>query len=179
MSRLERALIVLASLALSFGLIAALSGFFAARDTPRVAAAAGPGIALPDLGDRLLRPGQLRPPYDSSPPTSGPHFPARVDRDATELSDDQLLQALSAGDVVFAYGSARPPAGLPALARSVSGPFSAPLAAAGQAVVLDRVPGLHVILGLAWAHLIRVASARAPQLRSFALYWLGRGASGP
>ena len=179
MRLLERAAIALASLALSVGLIALLSGFFAARDAPGVAAGSGPGIRLPDLGDRLLGPGALRPPYASSPPTSGPHRPAAVTRDAVRLSDDQLLQALSAGDVVLAYGTPRPPGGLRALADSVAGAFSPALAAAGQAVVLDRVPALRGLLGLAWAHLIRARSARDAALRAFAVYWLGRGASGP
>ena len=51
---LERVAIVVASLALSFGLIALLSGFFAGRDQAGVAITqTGPGSALP--GPRSTR----------------------------------------------------------------------------------------------------------------------------
>ena len=176
MRLLERLAIGVASLALSVGLIALLSGFFAARDKPGVASAAAPGVPFRDQGNALLAPGQPHPAYDSSPPTSGPHLPAAVTRDQTRLSTDQLLQALSLGDVVLVYGRPRPPAGLVALARSLSGPFSTALAASGQAVVLDSIPGTVGYTALAWAHMTRVLSPADPQLRAFALYWLGRGA---
>ena len=53
---LERVAIVVASLALSFGLIAVLSGFFAGRDQAGVSITqAGPGSAFPDLGAAHLQ----------------------------------------------------------------------------------------------------------------------------
>lgn len=180
---LERVAIVLASLALSVGLIALLSGFFAGRDQAGISGGAiGPGQAFADQGSALLRPGQSRPVYDSNPPTSGPHFSARVLRDESVLSDDQLLGALASGDVVIMYGSRTPPPGLKALADAVGSPFSPPLAAAGQAVILARRPGTTGLIGLAWAHMVRVARAQDPLLRQFAGFWLARGAprgSGP
>lgn|GEM_PF-2914715 len=178
MTALERLAVAVASLALAVGLIALLSGFFTSHDRPAVAAPAPPGQAVRDLGDRLLAPGQRRPSYDSDPPTSGPHLPAPVTRDRTRLSDDQLLEALSLGDVVVAYGTAAPPPGLVALADAVAGPFTPSLAAAGQAVVLDHRPATTGLLALAWAHLLRVGTPRDPRLRPFIAYWLGRGAPG-
>ena len=55
---LELVAIVVASLALSIGLIILLSGFFAGRDQAGVAGGAtGPGQAFTDLGHRALAPG--------------------------------------------------------------------------------------------------------------------------
>ncbi len=174
---LERVAIVLASLALSVGLIALLSGFFAGRDQAGISGGSvGPGVAFADQGSALLRPGQPRPTYDSNPPTSGAHFADPVLNDESELSDDQLLQGLAAGDVVIMYGGRTPPPGLKALAGSVASPFTAPLAAAGQAVILARRPGTTGLIGLAWAHMLRVAGPQDPLLRQFAGFWLARGA---
>lgn len=175
---IERLLIVVAALAVAIGVIALLSGgLLAGRDSPGVSGAAiGPGVAFPDQGNATLKPGQARPRYDSEPPTSGAHLPAATDRNGAQLTDDQLLQALSVGDVVLMYGTRRPPAGLSDVARAIAPAFTAPLAATGQAAVLAYRPGTTGVLGLAWAHMVHVRSPTDPTLRSFAQYWLGRGA---
>jgi hypothetical protein len=178
MSLLERAAVILASLALSFGLIALLSGFFQSRDNGQLAGSSGgPGRHFADLGDLTLRAGQLRPAYDSTPPTSGPHVLAIVTRDRQRLSDDQLLTALALGDVVILYGARQPPAALVRLADAVAGSFTPVLAAAGQAVILARSAGLRGFVGLAWTEMIRVRQASDLLLSRFAAYWLGRGAA--
>jgi hypothetical protein len=177
---LERLAIFVASLALSIGLIAVLSGFFAGRDQAGVSGATPPlGVQYRDLGHAHLRPGDRRPAYDSHPPTSGPHVPVAVRRQFTRLSDDQLLQALEVGDVVIDYGGGIPPPGLLALARSVApGAFTPALAADGQAVILAKRPGTPGLIALAWTHMVHVGSPQDPLLRGFAQYWLGRGAPG-
>ncbi len=176
---LERLAIVVASLALSIGLIAALSGFFAGRDEAGVSGPSAPaGQQFRDLGHARLAPGEPHPAYDSNPPTSGAHVPEPVRRDEAKLNDDQLLQSLEAGDVVIMYGGRNPPPGLRRLARTVTGPFTPALAAAGQAVILARRPGTAGLLGLAWAHMVHVSAPTDSLLRQFADYWLGRGASG-
>jgi len=174
---LERVAIGLASLALSVGLIAVLSGFFAGRDQAGVSAPAlVPGQSFPDQGHRVLARDRADPRYDSDPPTSGPHHAAPVRRDGTPLSDDQLLTALAAGDLVVAYGGRTPPAGLPALVRREAAPFSPALAAAGQAILLVPRPATRGIIALAWAHMLRTTRSDDPVLRDFLNYWLGRGA---
>ncbi len=162
---LERLLIVVASLAISIGVIAVLSGgLLAGRDDPGVTTSQnGPGTGFRDQGDLHLHPGELRPVYDSDPPTSGPHIPVAVTRDRAAVSNDQLLQALETGDVVFLYGSPQPPVGLPAIARAVGGPFTPALAASGQAVILARRPGVKGIVALAWTRMLRTLSG--PELR--------------
>ena len=175
---LERAAVVISALAIAIAIIALLSGgLLAGRDAPGVSGtAAGPGIAYPDQGDAALRPGQLRPVYSSQPPTSGPHIPSPLPPDGSPLSDDQLLTALAAGDVVLAYPPGPAPAGLSALAASVAPPDRPALAASGQAVILDPVDGVAGIVGLAWAHMEPAATAADPRLRAFVADWLGRGA---
>jgi hypothetical protein len=176
-SAVEWVVIVLVALAIAAGAIALLSGYFAGNDTPGVTGASSvPGIAVKDMGDAHLRPGQTPPRYDSNPPTSGPHVRVAVRRDRAVLSNNQLLEALELGDVVLVYGSSAPPARLEALARANAAPFTPALAAAGQAVILARRPGTRGVVGLAWAHLIRLARPAAPSLRQFIQYWLGRGA---
>jgi len=176
---LEWAAIVVASLAVSFGLIALLSGFFASRDAPGVSGPSGlPGIAFRDLGDAHLQPGQPHQRYDSSPPTSGAHVVAPVPADRARLSDDQLLEALELGNVVVMYGTPTPPPALEALVGQVAYRFSPALAAAGQAVILARRPGTNGLIGLAWTHMLRIASPSDPLLKQFTQYWLGRGAPG-
>jgi Protein of unknown function (DUF3105) len=178
---LERIAIVVISFAIAIGVIALLSGgLLAGRDNPGVAArGAAVGVEYRDQGHAHLAPGSRRPVYDSEPPTSGPHVPVPVLHDKAALSDDQLLQALEEGNVVILYGTRAPPPGLKALAARVAAPFTPALAAAGQAVILARRPGLRGLIGLAWTRAIRVAVPRDPRLSGFAELWLGRGASGP
>jgi len=168
------AILALAVLGVGAGLV-----FFSSRDRASVSdQAAGPGQAFPDQGHEHLSPGQ-KPAvgYASDPPTSGPHVPVAIRREASTLSDDQLLQALEQGNVVLLYGEARPPEPLPSLAQDVNqGAFSPDLAASGQAVILGRRPGARGVVALAWRHLLRVSDPRDPTLRTFADAWLGRGA---
>jgi len=176
-SAVEWVVILLVSLAIAAGAIALLSGYFAGNDTPGVSGASSvPGIAVKDLGDAHLKPGQTPPRYSSNPPTSGSHVPVAVRQDGAVLSNNQLLEALELGNAVLVYGSSAPPAGLEAVARANASPFTPALAAAGQAVILARRPGTQGVVGLAWAHLIHVAGPTAPSLGRFVQYWLGRGA---
>jgi Protein of unknown function (DUF3105) len=170
--------------ALSFGLalIIAAAGvvgillFFNARDKATFSESAGPGIAYADQGSARLAPGQRPPrPYNSSPPTSGAHAPAPVTADRRRLTDDQVLTALAAGNVILFYGTAAPPPALVALADRVAGPFDPQLAAAGQAVILARRPGTRGATAAAWRHLQPAPSATDPALATFADFWLGRG----
>jgi Protein of unknown function (DUF3105) len=174
---LEWTAIAVVSLAVAFGAIALLSGFFAGRDQAGVGGSGTlPGIAFADLGHAHLSPGAPHPHYNSSPPTSGAHAPVPVEGDNQTLSNDQLLEALELGDVVVMYGTSAPPHSLRSLVTSLAAPFTPALAAAGQAVVLARRPGTHGLIGLAWAHMLHATGPNDPLLRSFISYWLGRGA---
>jgi hypothetical protein len=173
---IERTAIAVASLVLSVGAIALLSGYFAGNDQAGISgAASGPGTAFKDLGDQLLPPGRLQPPYDSTPPTSGAHVSQPVERDGTVLNDNQLLTVLARGNVVIAYGTRVPPPGLRTLANSIAGPFTPSLAADGLAVILAHDPGAKGLIGLAWTHMLTTGSAADPLLAEFARFWLGKG----
>jgi hypothetical protein len=174
---LERVAILVASLVLSVGLIGLLSGFFAGRDPAGITGTrVTVGLKFRDLGHAHLSPGELRPVYDSDPPTSGAHVPEPVRHDAAALNNDQLLQALEVGDVVLAYSGNKPPPGLSALANDVAGPFTPALADAGQAVILDHQSDTKGVVGLAWTRMLRVPSPQDPALREFVQGYLGRGA---
>jgi hypothetical protein len=100
------------------------------------------------------------------------------------LTDDQILTALAAGDIVVIYGGTTPPPGLAELARSTGGPFSPALAAQGGAVILARLPRVDGIIALAWTRmlpitgLVRVTPHDDAVLKQFIESWLGRGAAG-
>lgn len=167
------------ALAVAFGAIALLSGFFTSQDQPGFTGAdTGPGIAFRDLGHAHLQTGQPHPAYNSNPPTSGAHVPDIPTANGAELTNDQLLEVLELGDVVIMYGSPTPPPGLQALARQVAPAFNPALVATGAQLIFARRPGTNGLIGLAWAHMIRTTSAADPMLKVFAQYWIGRGAPG-
>jgi hypothetical protein len=165
-------LIAVVAAAACVGLISVL----AARDSGGVSAGpSGPGVLEPDRGARQLGASGPETPVSppNRPPTSGPHHPASVARDQVSLSDDQILTALAAGNVVIAY-EGKPPL---AVQREVSGAFDPSLAEAGQAVILDLRPGVGNLQALAWRRRLVASGPSDPSLRDFAEAWLGRGAS--
>jgi uncharacterized protein DUF3105 len=151
---------------------AVLITILANRDEGSVGGAEGPGVLEPDRGARHVGADAPQTPASppNRPPTSGPHRPEAVTRDRAELSDDQLLEALHLGNVVIAYDG-DPPSGV----QDVSGPFDPELAAAGQAVILDRRPGVGGVVALAWRRRLVAKGPDDPQLREFAEAWLGQG----
>ena len=178
---MKRVLIVLAVVGVAAAGCIALITVLVAQDSSEVDSSSGPGVLEPDRGARRLGddapPTPVSPPAD--PPTSGPHRPEPVTRDATELSEDQLLEALALGNVVIAYDTDDPPAELLALQRDVSGPFDPGLAAAGQAVILARRPGVPGVVALAWRRKLEASGPDDPQLHEFAEAYLGQGPSTP
>jgi Protein of unknown function (DUF3105) len=147
-----------------------LISILASRDSGSVGGASGPGVTEPDRGSRRLAaeapPTPASPP--ASPPTSGNHRAEAITRDRTELTDDQVLEALQRGNVVIAYDG-EAPTGLQA------DPFTPALAAAGQAVILAKRPGLGGIQALAWRHRLRASGPDDPRLQAFIDAYLGQG----
>jgi uncharacterized protein DUF3105 len=156
--RLRRLGIGLATALVAIGGFVAVLLFFESRDSSQVDhRAALPGQAAP--GQRQAR------------------AAAAIRRDATRLSEDQILHALQLGDVVLEYGAPAPPPALRALQQRLSGPFDPVLAANGAAVILAREPGTRGVTALAWRRTLRAASPSDAALAQFADYWLGRGAA--
>jgi hypothetical protein len=172
---MRRALVVAAGTLIVLGGIVALLLAFNARDDAGVstgAATAGPGELQPDRGSAHTG----SAPAASQLPTSGPHRPRAVTRDAQELTGDEILHALELGNVVLAYGSATPPKPLVDVQDAAAGPFAPQLAAAGQSVILARVPGVDGVAALAWRRILRTRDPADPALRDFVDAWLGTGA---
>jgi Protein of unknown function (DUF3105) len=100
-----------------------------------------------------------------------------ITHDARPLSENQVKQAVSLGNVVLRYHGSKPPAALRALQDQLTGPFDAEIAAAGQAVILAG--GGQTVEALAWGRRLRARTPDDPQLRTFAEAWLGEGAPKP
>jgi len=166
---LERAAIVLAAVVLAIAVIALASGVFAGADSATVSTQSAAGLHFADQGDARLAPGLPHPPYDSTPPTSGPHRFATITGDGTRLRDDQILTAIAAGNVIVFYGTTRPPAALVRLA----GPFTPALARTGLAVIFAPRRGVHGLVAIAWTRMLRAASASDPLLSQFIRSRLG------
>lgn len=143
------------------GLIAIAVAFNARDDADLSAAPQGPGELQPESGGEW--------------PTSGEHREELVTRDRRELTDDQILTALEAGNVVILYDAPDPGTNLLRLQREVSGRFDAELAAAGQAVILARRSGAGPATALAWRRALETDDSADPRLREFTEAWLGRG----
>jgi Protein of unknown function (DUF3105) len=168
-----KALYALAIAGLAAGACLVLIVILANRDSSQVQGTTGPGTLEPDRGAQRVTDAPATPasPVDE-PPTSGPHRAEPVRADRNELSDDQILEALALGNVVIAYDG-DPPA---AVQEEVSGPFDPELAAAGQAVILAKRPGLEGVQALAWRRRLIANGPEDPKLQEFAEAWLGQGA---
>ena len=170
---LERLAIAVASLGLAFVLIGLMSGYFAGRDSAALSGTTAVGLRFADQGDAVLPPGYPAPTYDSAPPTSGPHAVVAVTADGRQLSDNQILTALAAGNVVIVYAGAQAPASL----RTLAGPFTTALAKLGDAVILAQRPGTSGLIALSWTRMLRVRAASDPLLQTFISQRLGKGAA--
>jgi hypothetical protein len=177
--RSKQAIMALAVSGVAIAACAVLITILANRDPSNVAHTQGPGTLEPDRGAKHVDGAQTPASPPDRPPTSGPHRAEPVTRDATALSDDQLLEALQLGNVVLTYDTTQPPPALRTLQEDVAGPFDPQLAAAGQAVILDRRPGANGVIALAWRRRLRATDPADPQLRAFAETWLGQGPTHP
>jgi len=169
-----KALYALAVAGLAAGLCLILIIVLASRDSSQVdpGTTAGPGTLEADRGAQVVTSGPDTPASaPDKPPTSGPHREAPVNADRTELTDDEILTALAAGNVVLAYEGAAPAA----IQEEVSGPYDPELAAAGQAVILAKRPGVGGVQALAWRRRLVASGPDDPKLREFAEAWLGQG----
>jgi hypothetical protein len=173
----RRALIAVAVVLVAASACVALISLLASRDSSQVSGPSGPGVLEPDRGSRRLGADAPETPASApdQPPTSGPHRNVAVTRDRIELSDDELLTALQLGNIVIFYDGAKAPDALVALQEEVSGAFDPELAAAGQAVILARRPGVGGIVALAWRRRLNASGPDDPKLREFAEAWLGQG----
>jgi len=170
---LRRTLTVALGVAVAIAGLVAVMLVLSSRDDSQLSAApAGPGELQPDRGASHDAAAQ---PSGATPPTSGTHRPDLVTRDHARLTDDQIIHALELGNVVILYDAPRPAAALDGLQDEVAGPFDAELAAAGQAVILARRPGVGPATALAWRRILKTADATDPALLEFTEAWLGRG----
>jgi hypothetical protein len=165
-----KALWALAIAGLAAAACVVLINILAARDDSAVGGGDGPGVLEPDRGAKRLGANTPRTPASApaNPPTSGNHRAVPVEKDQTELSDDQLLEALQLGNVVIAYDGKAP-------TNLQEDPFDPALAAAGQAVILAKRPGLNGMQALAWRHRLKLSGPDDPKAHEFIEAYLGQG----
>jgi len=168
-----KALWAMAIAGLAAGACLLLITLLASRDSSQVDDGGnGPGVLEDDRGARRVTDGPPTPVSEPSrPPTSGPHRAEPVERDRTELSDDQILEALQLGNIVIAYEGKAPDG----IAEKLGAPFEPELAAAGQSVILAARPGIGEPQALAWRHRLALESWEDPQLQAFVDAFLGQG----
>ena len=77
---------------------------------------------------------------------------------------------------MIAYDADDPPPALVQLQEDTAGPFDAELAAAGQAVILARRPGVGGVVALAWRRKLATDAPADPKLHEFVEAYLGQGA---
>ena len=76
-------------------------------ETTAAEAGCTPIETYPDMGTAHIRPGQSHKPYNSNPPTSGPHYAVPADtgfyEDSTTMDPEQLVHNLEHGQIVIWY----------------------------------------------------------------------------
>jgi hypothetical protein len=107
---------------------------------------------------------------------------ATVERDAGGPGVERAAGArpvVAPGNVVLLFSDERETTALRELARDTGGPATAAVRAAGQAVIVQRRPGLRVpVVALTSDRRLDADGPDDPRLRSFVEYWLGRRAGG-
>ena len=107
---------------------------------------------------------------------------ATVDRGTAGPGTTRVAGArpiVAPGNVVLLYSDERLTSALRGLARNTGGPATAAVRAAGQAVIVQRRPGLRVpVVALTSDRRLDAGGADGPRLRPFVEYWLGRRAGG-
>jgi hypothetical protein len=107
---------------------------------------------------------------------------ATVDRRTAGPGVERVAGArpmVAPGNVVLLYSDERQTTALRELARDTGGPATAAVRAAGQAVIVQRRPGLRVaVVALTSDRRLDAGGPDDPRLRSFVEYWLGRRAGG-
>ena len=125
--------------------VAAVVGYFAYR-----AMAGAPGVAMPDLGNRHIQtPEEPHVPYNSVPPTSGPHLPylAPWGIHTQPIVNELQVHNLEDGGVVIQYDC---PSGCPDLVAKLT----ALVDHYPDRVVLAPYPGMKTRIALtAWTRM--------------------------
>jgi hypothetical protein len=86
-----------------------------------------------------------------------------------------LAGALKRGNVVLRHGRGVTRAAADRAARSLAGPDTPALRAAGQAVIVVADPSTAGVVAEAWRRRQRGPSPDDPRVQEFVEYWLGRG----
>lgn len=134
-----------------------------------------PGEAVPDQGHELIAPGQAHPPYNSVPPTSGPHYalPAPWGVHTAPIPDEVELRNLAGGGVILHYRPDLAQEQVEALRALVEELRSRP---AFCRLILAPYPGLErPIVLTAWGRLDRLEGFDRARIVRFIETFIDRG----
>ena len=127
-----------------------------------------PGTTVPDLGNLHIAEGTRSPtPYNSTPPTSGPHYPflARWGVHTEPLSDELQVHNLEDGGVVIQYRCDEP---CPELVEQLTAAGQPYLSSPHPYVVLAPYPEMENRIALtAWGRIDRFEEFDEERIRRF------------
>ncbi len=129
-----------------------------------------PGEAVADQGALHIGIGQEHPPYNSNPPTSGPHYaePANWGLYDTPLPDEQLIHNLEHGGIWISYRDVANQELVNQL-RDIVGNYSV------KVIVTPRPQNDSEIAVAAWGRLLKLEEFDGSQIKDFIKAFINKG----
>lgn len=121
------------------------------------------GEKIPEMASPHVKEGESHEPYNSNPPTSGPHYGDRVAGPgikSKQLPDELVLHSLEHGAVVLWYKADLPNEEVDKIKEAFQG-------ASGKKIMLPRAD-LDVPIALtSWGYLLKLESIDAEKIKAF------------
>lgn len=129
-----------------------------------------PGVEYPDQGQQHIAPGQTHDPYNSNPPTSGPHYeqPAPWGVYDKELPDEQLIHNLEHGGIWISYKPGLDEEAINQL-KDITDDYSVKL------IMTPRPQNDSSVAVAAWQRLLKLDSFDKDQIKSFIKAFINKG----
>lgn len=139
-------------------------------DYSRKAEGDKPGEAIPDQGALHIAIGQEHEPYNSNPPTSGPHYaaPAKWGIYDTPLPDEQLIHNLEHGGIWISYRDAGD-AELIAKLKDIAEDYTI------KVIMAPRPENDSPMALAAWTRLLKLDTFDEKQIKAFIKAFINKG----
>ena len=129
-----------------------------------------PGVAVPEMGRDHIAPGTEHEPYNSNPPTSGPHYanPANWGFYEEPLSDEQLIHNLEHGGIWISYKNPDD-SELEAQLKAISEKYTL------KVIITPRPQDDSPIAVAAWGRLLKLETFDRSQIEDFIKVFINKG----
>ncbi|MDP3993988.1 MAG: DUF3105 domain-containing protein [Candidatus Doudnabacteria bacterium] len=129
-----------------------------------------PGVAIPELGRDHIAAGAQHDPYNSNPPTSGPHYAQAADWGFYEepLPDEQLIHNLEHGGIWISYKKPDD-SELEGQLKAISEKYSL------KVIITPRAENDSPIAAAAWGRLLKLDSFDRDQIEDFIKTFINKG----